>query len=1354
MRARTVIFRILKWTAIVLAGLVLLLAALRLAIGAGWGNWLIAGQLGGRVIGGQTVQLDDLGGDPMSRFHIGRLALSDAGGVWLVAEDIELDWRALSLLAPPYDIDTLRAARIAVLRRPLTGDEGDDAPGGVPDLPAIRLGLLDIAELELAEGVLGPAARIRAEATAELASLQRADARLLLERLDAPGDRLSADLQLRGAEASGELEAEGMPDGPLAALIRLPGRAIRITGSLQGDLDGGAGDISLLADGTEIVAAQTQWTRETWQASGMADIREWALLPENYRDLAARAEVTAQGRFLPDPALLSARAETAGGSLDIEPAGRGAWRVALDAAPDTVAALTSGTAAASRLRWSGRVEMADPGIALTGELDAEDLAVDRLAVGRAAGPLAVRRSGDGWAVDTDLDLDGPQTDIETAARLLADTAQLGFTGEWISAERALAFERLEVESGGTALSATGRYPLGEEPPTATGRLTLADIAVLTDRASGPAMLDFDAASLSAADIQLDASEARWSGEFADLMAGLTASARLDRGERGWRLTGLHARSHGIDLAADGRLAANGDWLLEGDLAVSGRMPVDAIEIDGALATAFRAESEGAVIALRTATTSQSIAAGPILLDTPSLAVETRWADGQLAADWILEATRNGKPVALNGSATWSQAGWGGDIAQGQFGAFALTGSLTRDAEALNAALDVQLGDRATSTIRYTAPPGALREGALEAELTVTGHEFAGGYLANAHLGLSGPMSGLAVAVQADGRLRTPFNIDAQGELAVEDERIALELVPSGKWSVHRWSAPEPVRLVRSPAGIEAGGAIALGQGRIDLDYDSTGGEPAIAMTIDALPVSMLADIAIAPPARGAISGSADLVHTDGRWRGRAELNADGLAAETAAEDMPEMALRAVLTLAEDARLALDLTGGGLEAGGTLVRTGPTPDLANVTGAAGTPVSGRFEAQGSLVGLAALVTPADVTLRQADIDAELDIAGVRGAPELSGRLRIDNGHLTAAATGSTIRNLSLAGHFDGNGLDLTELSASDGRDGRLTGTGQLRVGEPGLRGEAEFAFQHFQAMSRDNLSVRATGNADLTLDEGGLLIAGASVIDQLRASPSLNGAAAIPEIEVREINLPKGRRSYSRSVLPVRLDYRIEADNGVYIASRSFSSEWAVDVHVTGPTGKPNIAGEATVVGGTVFAFSRRFSLDEGEIRFDGAPDDARIDLTASHRRTGFSATAHVEGPVRTPTVTLESDPDLPEDEILSRLLFDESVSELGAFEAAQLAAQLSGQNLLNVVGQVRDMAGIDRLDLSTDASGNIAVTGGRRFGENVYVEVGSSGASALSQALVEWQLTPDLSVLSRISADTDATIAIRWRRDY
>ena len=166
------------------------------------------------------------------------------------------------------------------------------------------------------------------------------------------------------------------------------------------------------------------------------------------------------------------------------------------------------------------------------------------------------------------------------------------------------------------------------------------------------------------------------------------------------------------------------------------------------------------------------------------------------------------------------------------------------------------------------------------------------------------------------------------------------------------------------------------------------------------------------------------------------------------------------------------------------------------------------------------------------------------------------------------------------------------------------------------------------------------------------------------------------------------------------------------------------------------------------------VRFDGAPQSARINIVAVYRRVGFEATATATGSISSPVIELDSDPSLPEDEILARLLFDRSVSELGAFEAAQLASQLSGDNLLNVVGQLRDLAGIDRLAIDTNANGGIEITGGRRIGDDVYVEVGTSATSALARVLVEWQLTPSLSLLSVISADTDATVSVQWGRDY
>ncbi len=1353
MTSRQVIVRVLRWSAITIVILAALLAGLRLAAGGAPGRWLVTSQLDGREIGGQTIAIEGLSGDPLSRLHLDRLTLADADGVWLTAEDIRLDWQASSLLFKPYRVRSISAARVEVLRRPAGRDDAPDSDGGLPELPALILGELTVAELALAEGVAGPASRLRIDASAEAGAGDGARLHLDAERVDAEGDRLAADLRIDASGIAGTLDAFGAADGPLASLLRLSGRTIHAEGEIAGDGDAGEGDVVLRAGDQEMARARINWTERDWRAEGRVDVEGWGVVPESYRDLAGDADIVAEGSREAGFTFTRLEAETSSGSATLAPAGENAWTVSARAGTGTIAALTSGRVTARTASWSGRVETGG-GLRLDGELTAEALAVDYVTADRVSGPVTVVRRDGRYIIESRLDLQSPHLAVEQAAPLIGDTAALDFAGTWDGQARALEIDRLAVETGHARLDASGRYPLGEDDPALDAVLAINDIARLTSRASGPARLTLNAQSWQSAHLGVDAASVVWDPAYADLLRDLEGEVTVARTDDGWQMRDIRARASGVDLSGRGQTRGDG-WTAEGDLALSGQLPVEAAQIDGALATAFRVNaSEDGRIEIRTATRSNAITAGQLTVTDPNLAIETIWQDGSLTADWILEATRNGKPVRMTGAVTRTGDTWSAHIDESLIGPFRISASAEQTTQRLDAAFDMELGDRARSSIRYSASPEALRDGVLDAELIISGHSFSGGYLAEATLRLDGPLSDMAVRTTATGRLRSPLTLNAAGRLGIsEDGAVSLSLSPSGRWSIHRIRTAEPVTLDYADGDYRAGGATTIGDGTLSWRYARTGGQAELEAGLAGLPVTVIADITAFPPAAGMLSGEVRLERIDGVWQGGAALGIDDLAA-LAADSAQPVDADLVLDVAENARIEMTLTGDDLSGNATLVREGPTPRLAMLAGEDGSPVSGRLRLRGDIADLAALLVPPDARIDGGEMVAEVDLAGVRGAPELAGRLQLSGGQVTATATGATIRDLELAATFDGSGLELTELSASDGESGRLTGSGVLRLPTEGPRGEAELEFDRFQAARRDDMTIQATGNANLSLDARGLLISGAANVDRARIRPSMNGAASIPEIDVQEINLPKGRQSYSRNVLPMRLDYSVEADRNIYIDSSTFSSEWGLDLNASGAVGKPELSGRAMLLDGTAFVFNRRFRLEGGEVRFDGAPEDARVDLTATHERTGFSATARIEGPVRSPSVTLSSDPALPEDEILSRLLFDESVSELGAFEAAQLAAQLSGQSLLNIVGQLRDLAGIDRLSVSTDADGNIAVTGGVRLGDNVYVELGTGGTSALGQALVEWQLTPDLSVLSRLSADTDASVAIRWRRDY
>src|SRR3546814_19740181 len=74
---------------------------------------------------------------------------------------------------------------------------------------------------------------------------------------------------------------------------------------------------------------------------------------------------------------------------------------------------------------------------------------------------------------------------------------------------------------------------------------------------------------------------------------------------------------------------------------------------------------------------------------------------------------------------------------------------------------------------------------------------------------------------------------------------------------------------------------------------------------------------------------------------------------------------------------------------------------------------------------------------------------------------------------------------------------------------------------------------------------------------------------------------------------------------------------------------------------------------------------------------------------NISGRAQNPQIAFTSTPSLPQDEVMSRILFGESVTNLSATQAIQLAASLNslrgGGGGLNPLGKLQSAAGIDRL---------------------------------------------------------------------
>lgn len=394
----------------------------------------------------------------------------------------------------------------------------------------------------------------------------------------------------------------------------------------------------------------------------------------------------------------------------------------------------------------------------------------------------------------------------------------------------------------------------------------------------------------------------------------------------------------------------------------------------------------------------------------------------------------------------------------------------------------------------------------------------------------------------------------------------------------------------------------------------------------------------------------------------------------------------------------------------------------------------------------------------------DLGGHLGEPTVSGTIRANGARLESTILGTVIENIVLDSSFDGSRLVLKSVSGTSGRDGRVTGSGSIDLSA--LRGfpiDLQLQLARAQILRRDDLRATATGPLRITSGPQGGLIRGNLSIDSARFRIGRPAIEQVPELDVEERNADLVRRSAPpRRPTVWKLDVQAAANNDVEVDGLGLESEWRTDLHLTGPVDQPSISGNAELLRGSYEFAGRRFELTRGLLRFTGGyPPDPIVDLVAEARVEGLTATLRIGGTARQPEISFGSVPALPEDEVLSRVLFGSSITELSAPEALQLAGAITalrrdGGANLDVFNTLRRATGIDRLRIlpgDTTKGRGAAVAAGEYLGNRVYVEV-ATDARGYTATQLELELTRSLSILAQIQTFGGNGVNLRWSKDY
>lgn len=429
--------------------------------------------------------------------------------------------------------------------------------------------------------------------------------------------------------------------------------------------------------------------------------------------------------------------------------------------------------------------------------------------------------------------------------------------------------------------------------------------------------------------------------------------------------------------------------------------------------------------------------------------------------------------------------------------------------------------------------------------------------------------------------------------------------------------------------------------------------------------------------------------------------------------------------------------------------------------------------------AALVNPLLRTRSIAGaVDFDLRLQGAPALENLTGRVSLPGARLSDPNIGLSVENLSATADLAGGLITINATGAiADGGTLTVSGPVDLRGGttldltatldrvvlrDPNLYETVASGTVAISGNPADGPLVTGTitlGTVEFRIPNTGL--GGRAIPDivhlndrpPVRATRAKAGLLPFPSADSRIAGMVAPPATPPAN--PARLDVTIMAPNQVFVRGRGVDAELGGQIRLTGTARNVIPIGQLELIRGRVDLLGRRFDMTEGLIEMQGSLVPV-LRLVAETQRDEITTRIIIDGDLRDPEITFESSPELPEEEVLSQLLFGRGIETISPLQAAQLAnavAVLAGRGGEGLVGNLRNAAGLDDLDLTTDEEGNISVRAGRYLSRNLYSDV-SVDADGRSRINLNLDVNQAVTARGSVASDGESTLGVFYERDY
>jgi translocation and assembly module TamB len=219
-----------------------------------------------------------------------------------------------------------------------------------------------------------------------------------------------------------------------------------------------------------------------------------------------------------------------------------------------------------------------------------------------------------------------------------------------------------------------------------------------------------------------------------------------------------------------------------------------------------------------------------------------------------------------------------------------------------------------------------------------------------------------------------------------------------------------------------------------------------------------------------------------------------------------------------------------------------------------------------------------------------------------------------------------------------------------------------------------------------------------------------------------------------------------LNIAVRSTNNVNLVSRTLSVGGSANVQLRGTAANPVVLGRVNLSGGDIILNGDQFSLTGGTIQFvNPSQTEPVVDLSLNTKIQDYTIDLHFNGPVDQMRTDYNSDPALPQADIINLLAFGETTEAAANSTATanQTAESLVASQVSSAVtSRISKVAGISQLSVSPVLAGSseqgppgAVITIRQRVTGNLFVTFSTNVATTQDQTIQgQYQVSPRVAI--------------------